>query len=115
MLVYLPLNLKMHKTVKVNPVYQPLFKDQSRFLILYGGAGSGKSVFASSKVLRRVCQEQDHNILVIRKVANTIKDSVYSEFLDRIDEWNIGNHVTVNKTDKTFTFDNGNVILCKRS
>jgi phage terminase large subunit len=103
----------MQKIVKTNPVYSPYFKDQSRILIFYGGAGSGKSVFVSSKILRRACEETPHKILVIRKVANTIKDSVYAELIERISEWGIYNHVVVNKTDKTFTFDNGNVIICK--
>lgn len=103
----------MQKKVRTNPVYRPYFKDKSRYLIFYGGSGSGKSVFVSQKVLRRVCEEEGHKILVIRKVGNTIKDSVYQEILDRIEEWGIGRHVTVNKTDKSFTFDNGNVIVCK--
>ena len=103
----------MQKVVKTNPVYSPYFKDQSRILIFYGGAGSGKSVFVSSKILRRVCEEEGHKILVIRKVANTLKDSVYAELLSRIEEWGLYKHVVVNKTEKTFTFDNGNIIMCK--
>ena len=103
----------MQREIETNPVYSPLFEDQSRFLILYGGAGSGKSVFASSKVLRRTCEEKTHKILVIRKVASTLKDSVYAEICSRIDEWGITKHVHRNKTDKTFAFDNGNTIICK--
>lgn len=103
----------MHKAVKVNPVYRPLFKDQSRYLILYGGSGSGKSVFASMKVIRRVCEETPHKILVIRKVANTIKDSVFSEIKERIFEWGLSSHVHINNSEKYFNFDNGNQILCK--
>ena len=103
----------MLKVVKTNPIYSPLYKDKSRILVIHGGAGSGKSVFISAKILRRICTETPHKFLIIRKVANTIKDSVYAEIIERINEWNIGNHVIVNKTDKTFTFDNGNVIMCK--
>jgi phage terminase large subunit len=103
----------MQKVVKTNPVYSPYFKDQSRILVIHGGAGSGKSVFVSAKILRRVCEETPHKILVIRKVANTLKDSVYSEFLSRIEEWGLYGHVIVNKTEKSFTFDNSNVIMCK--
>ena len=103
----------MQKIIQTNPVYSPYFKDESRILILHGGAGSGKSVFASSKILRRVCEETPHKILVIRKVASTLKDSVYAELGSRIDDWGINKHVHLNKTDKTFTFDNGNVIICK--
>ena len=103
----------MQKIIKTNPAYSPYYKDKSRVLVIHGGAGSGKSVFISSKILRRVCEETPHKILVIRKVASTLKDSVYAELKERIDEFGINNHVQSNKTDKTFTLDNGNVILCK--
>ena len=103
----------MQKIIKTNPAYSPYYKDQSRVLVLHGGAGSGKSVFASAKVIRRSCQEKPHKFLVIRKVASTLKDSVYAELVSRIDEWEINKHVHLNKTDKTFHFDNGNVIICK--
>jgi len=103
----------MQRVVKTNPVYSPYYKDQSRILVMHGGAGSGKSVFISSKILRRACEETPHKILIIRKVASTLKNSVYDEISKRIDEFGIGNHVHPNKTDKTFTLDNGNVILCK--
>lgn len=103
----------MQKRVRTNPIYSPFYQDKSRTLVIHGGAGSGKSVFISSKVLRRVCEETPHKFLVIRKVANTLKDSVYAEFLSRIDEWGLYKHVNVNKTEKTFTLDNGNVIMCK--
>ena len=103
----------MQRIVKTNPVYSPYYRDQSRMLIVHGGAGSGKSVFLSSKIMRRVCEETPHKILVIRKVAATLKNSVVDELLSRIDDFGIYDHVQYNKTDKIFTFDNGNTILCK--
>lgn len=103
----------MQKIIRTNPVYSPYYNDQSRILVIHGGAGSGKSVFISAKILRRVCEETPHKMLVIRKVANTLKDSVYAEMLSRIDEWGLHKHVAVNKTEKSFSFDNGNIILCK--
>ena len=103
----------MQKTVKVNPVYRPLFKDQSRYLVLYGGSGSGKSVFACQKVLRRSIEETPHKILVIRKVAATIKDSVFEEIKAMVYEWGIQNNTHINHSEKFFKFDNGNQILCK--
>ena len=90
-----------------------LFDDRHRFLNLYGSAGSGKSIFASQKILRRACEEKGHKFLVIRKVASTIKDSVFAEISSRIGEWGLEGHVHINKTDRTFHFDNGSSIVCK--
>ena len=103
----------MRNRIKTNPAYTPYYKDKSRILVIHGGAGSGKSVFISAKVVRRVCTEIPHKILIIRKVASTLKDSVYAEISERIEEFGITKHVHPNKTEKTFALDNGNVILCK--
>ena len=103
----------MQRIVKTNPIYSPFYQDESRILVFHGGAGSGKSVFVSAKIMRRACFERPHKILVIRKVASTLKDSVYAELSTRIDEFGMSKHIHPNKTDKTFTFDNGNMIICK--
>ena len=62
----------------VNKVYYPLFLDESRYLVLYGSAGSGKSVFITQKILKRVIEEPGHKFLVIRKVGKTIRESVFA-------------------------------------
>jgi len=52
-----------------NEAFMPLFFDTSRFLVLKGGAGSGKSIFAGRKVLERCVSESGHRWLVVLKVA----------------------------------------------
>jgi PBSX family phage terminase large subunit len=66
----------------MNRAYYWANESQKRFLVLKGGAGSGKSVFCAQKLLDRCKRETDdgkfaHRFLVIRKVANTRKKSVY--------------------------------------
>ena len=56
-----------------NEIYYPLYKDTNRYLLLYGGAGSGKSVFAAQKTLVRLLTEKPHRFLVVRKVAKTLR------------------------------------------
>ena len=62
----------------INKVYRPLLNDQSRYLLIYGGAGSGKSVFAAQKLILRSLLEKNHKILLARKVARTVRQSQYS-------------------------------------
>ena len=45
-----------------------------------GGRGSGKSSWASLTVVRLVMENPDVHALVMRKVANTLRDSVYSQY-----------------------------------
>ena len=60
-----------------NACFMPLFLDQHRFLVLCGGGGSGKSIFAGRKVLERVTTEPGHRWLVCRKVARTLRQSCW--------------------------------------
>lgn len=94
-----------------NDIYYPLYKDTSRYLVLYGGAGSGKSVFAAQKILVRMLTEQPHRFLVARKVARTLRFSVFSLFQDMIAQWELTPLFKVNKSDMTITCINGNQIL----
>jgi len=55
-----------------NDCFLPLFFDEHRFLVLKGGGGSGKSIFAGRKILERATSEPGHRVLVVRKVARTI-------------------------------------------
>lgn len=104
----------MVKAIEVNERYIPLVEDKSRFLILYGGSGSGKSVFAAFKICFRVLTETPHKFLVLRKVGETVKDSVFAEIKEMFSIMSCLDEFDINKTDKTFTHrGNGNQILCK--
>lgn len=74
--------------------YVNLLDNRSRWLVLYGGAGSGKSYFAAQKIVNRMICEPDHFFVVTRKVARTCRDSVYKLLKDvirscgcPIDQW----------------------------
>ena len=60
-----------------NETFLPLFFDEHRHLVLMGGGGSGKSVFAARKVLERCSTEPGHRWLVVRKVAKTLRESCF--------------------------------------
>ena len=94
------------------PVYWPYVRDYTtRVNIYYGGAGSGKSHFVSQKVILK-CLQYKRKLLVIRKVGNTLKDSVWSMFLKLLYQMPqvIKN---INKSDFTIELINGTVILFK--
>lgn len=97
--------------LQVNDCYIPYLNNRKRYLHLWGGSGSGKSVFAAQKVLLRVTGEKPHRILCIRKVANTLRSSVYQLLLDTIMEMGLSSEFTVNKSEMRFTHISGNEIL----
>lgn len=101
-------------TLWINDKYEPLRHNTSRHLALYGGSGSGKSVFAAQKVGIRTIDELGHKFLCLRKVGETIKESIFAELKSALMETGHYDLFDINKTEKTFTYrPNGNQIICK--
>jgi len=113
------LNIDFSKMRQViNPAYFPLLFDKSRYLLLYGGAGSGKSYFAAQKVLLRILADakrgRKHKFLVLRKTQPAARKSVYALLKYWLAAWGMLHPLVVreNKVEMTFTFWNGSVIIC---
>ncbi len=94
-----------------NPAFLPLFFDEHRYLVLCGGGGSGKSIFAGRKVLERVTTEKGHRWLVCRKVAKTLRDSCFAQLRGQIAEHYPSAGAKVNISDMRISFPNGSEIL----
>jgi phage terminase large subunit len=80
----------------------PALRSQHRYLILVGGAGSGKSIFASQKILHRCDTVVGHRFLIVRKVAKTIRPTIFQTVLDVASGGNFP--VQVNKTEMHIRF-----------
>lgn len=61
-----------------------------RHKLVYGGAGSGKSWAVAQHFILRCLQERGHTILVVRKVARTLRGSVYKRILAAADRMGVG-------------------------
>ena len=93
-----------------NRTFMPLFEDEHRYLVLKGGGGSGKSVFAARKLIERAFAEPGHRFLVCRKVGRTIRESCWRNILNQLSDYYPGRYKE-NKSDMTITCDNGSVLL----
>ncbi len=97
-----------------NDVFLPLFFDHHRHLILMGGGGSGKSIFAGRKVLERCATEPGHRMLVVRKVAKTLRESCFDQLKAQAMQY-YGPAVKMiprgKSGDMYITFTNGSEIL----
>ena len=101
----------VNATLKVNAVYKPYINNQSRYLVLMGGSGSGKSVFAAQKIILRCLLEKGHRILIIRKVAATIRGSVFQLFNDLLSDYDLRSVCEINKTERRISFPGGSEIV----
>lgn len=96
-----------------NDVFWPLYGDDHRFLVLMGGAGSGKSFFTATFWAVTLMRQPGHHVGGFRKVARTCRTSVFAQFRRAIITLGVFPLWDMNLTEMTFTFKpNGNVFRC---
>ncbi|MBO5843460.1 MAG: PBSX family phage terminase large subunit [Bacteroidales bacterium] len=106
------INLNIKKTA-FNEVYFPhLLNYSHRYEVYYGGAGSGKSVFISQKLLIKSLFRK-RKVLVIRKYGTTLKDSVFQLIVDTLKKWHLYSYCKINLSTYTITLPNGSIFLFK--
>lgn len=102
----------MKINVEVLPAYVPLFESTKKYNVVYGGRGSGKSYAIADDIITLYFTCPGRNMLALRRYGNTVKNSVYNDLASAISRLGIKRFVKINKTERTFTFSNGNQIVC---
>ena len=106
-------NLKYIKNVVLDHFFY-LLKDMNRFLLLRGGAGSGKSIYAVQKFLLRIIHGYKtntiHDILVVMKTKSSMEETIFKEFKKWISYWKLDSIVNITKGPMVITFNNGSRI-----
>ena len=88
-----------------NAAYVPLFQNKSRFLHLFGSAGSGKSAFGFQKEIVRSYRptRRGRKTMVVRQTYNTLKDSCYSDLKTIIYDWDLESDFEILKSPLSIT------------
>lgn len=108
-----PLNIKISKKI-FNEAYLPQLENYStRFNVFYGGAGSGKSHFVIQKIILKCLKFPNRKCLVIRKVGNSLRDSVFALFKSVLADWQLYDRCDIRETLLTITLPNGSEIIFK--
>ena len=94
-----------------NECFMPLYGCEKRYLVLCGGGGSGKRIFAGRKVLERVSAEPGHRWLVCRKVARTLRDSCFRQLCMQLAEHFPGEAERINAGDMRIFMRSGSEII----
>lgn len=94
-----------------NDVYKPLYKNWDRFLVIFGGSGSGKSVFIAQRFIYRILTKPGYNLLITRKYGVTNRFSTFALIRQIIGQWGLESEFIINKSDMMITASNGNQIL----
>lgn len=97
----------------VNPHFAPIFENRDRYLLLWGGRNSGKSVSTSRKLIYRCLSEPYFRYILIRKVADTVKDSCYQTIKDDVELLGLQDLFTFKVSPLEIVCKNGNKFLCR--
>jgi len=70
--------------MKLNKKFQPLWRNDTRYFIVTGGRGSGKS-YAVGTFIENLLFQQGHKVLFIRYTLTAASKSIIPEFVEKID------------------------------
>ena len=101
----------MKINIKLNDSFKGAFKSSKRHLVLYGGAGSGKSKFVAQKVVLDMLSDGRYKWLCVRKTGKSLKNSVFEEIRKVISENELSKLFKLNKTNMTIRCVNGARII----
>lgn len=82
-----------------NQKYLQYINCTKRFQLYYGGAGSGKSVFISQKLLMYCLSNTNKRILVARKWGKHNRQSTFAQLKDTIYTWNLSSLFEIRQSD----------------
>lgn len=92
-----------------------LIKCHDRYLLPYGGGGSGKSYEVAQKKLLRILKAEENGyregFLCLRKTSTDVKRSVFMLFKKYIDLWGLSG-ITTNRADLSYTWPGGSFVSC---
>lgn len=96
-----------------NDKYLPLYDNNNRFKVLYGGSGSGKSEGAFRMMILHTVSRKQMNVLVLRKHQTSARKSVFPLLIKIINEYGLSNMFDIRDTRMEIVNKmNGNTIIC---
>ena len=104
-------NISISKKV-FNKVYIPYLDDLNRYIIFYGGAGSGKSFFVVERYIYKILKNKMMNLLTVRATGKSNRDSTFALFKQVINKWKLSRYFKINESDlRIKCLLNGNEII----
>jgi len=98
--------------VVINNVYTQILKNKSRYFVLTGGRGSGKSFSSAFMLLTMISNESGHVVLFTRYTLVSAAISIIPEFMEKIDILETHSDFIITK-DEIVNIKTGSKILFK--
>jgi len=97
----------------VNPPFAALFLCMDRYIVLWGGRGSGKTHAVVMKIIYMMLTEPYFKGILIRKVYETIKESQYESIKATIEDLGLDSLFEFRVSPLTITCINGNRLIAR--
>ena len=105
------ININISKKV-FNKAFIPYLDNDKRYLVFYGGAGSGKSFFVVERYIYKMLKSKKFNLLVVRATGKSNRDSTFALFKQVISKWKLSKHFKINESDlRVKCLLNGNEVI----
>jgi phage terminase large subunit len=101
----------MKNSIQLNDKYVPLFTDKSRYFVVTGGRGSGKS-FGVNVFLLNLTYESGHKVLFTRFTLTSAAASIIPEFIEKIELMGVESDFRITK-DEIINLTTGSSIIFK--
>ena len=98
--------------MKINKAYHGLLKEDSRYYIVTGGRGSGKSFSTAFMLVTLISNESGHVILFTRYTLISAHISIIPEFIEKIEMLGLESKFSITK-DEIVNLETGSKILFK--
>jgi len=96
--------------MKFNPVFRAAHESRCRYILLKGGAGSGKSYDTAQFLIKRLLSEPGRNLLCVRKIFESNRLSTMAELAGVLARTGLSRYFTVTKSPMEICCANGNRI-----
>lgn len=105
----------MENRFRFNKIFRAVFTTSCRYIDIWGGRAGGRSFFGTEYFLFLITQPQYFRGCFLRNVAADIRESLFQDFKDRIDESNFEEEdFEINESKMSITYKlTGNSIISK--
>lgn len=95
-----------------NPTFLPYMQAPQRVQLFTGNRGSGKSMFCYQRAIVFALTKDYFRMVYCRKVADTIRKSIFQGFKDIIHGWGLQQQFSIKETSMEITcIKNGNMLI----
>jgi len=93
--------------VDQNPLFLPIKKTDKRYVLPYGGSGSGKSVFIAQLVIENCIRDGREKVLLVRSVQSDVRESNFRTVVKVLKKTGLSSEVDILEQQMKIRFKNG--------